>query len=549
MVSLLVVALIAFEAAYWQKIYPGVTTAGIDLGNLTVAEATHKLTGKFVAQPLTTTWGTASWVIISSQIQLEYNPAQTATQAYQVSRQGMVWQRKTVDPVFSWQENQLQAAIASVSAQINIPAQEPEVQITNGQVVVMPGENGQAVDERQLRQKINLAIVSLNFSPIDIPVQRLQPKLTASQTEQMRQRAEKLLTKQLLLTLDGKQWKVDTAEIMAWLNSNGWNRPLIESWVADLATNIDHPAQNALFKYVDTGKVEEFKPGQEGLVVKQSDLVDGIITNLNQLETDGSTPTFPVPVTTTSPTIQTNQVNTFGIQELIGHGQSDYSGSIPNRIFNLKKAAGSMNGVLVAPGETFSFAKYVGDISAETGYKQAYIIKDGKTILGDGGGVCQVSTTLFRAALNTGLPIVERTAHAYRVHYYEQDSGPGLDATIFTPSVDFKFKNDTPAYLLIQTSVDESKKILHFDLYGTTDGRIATVSKPKVWDVTPPPPDLYTDDPTLPKGTVKQVDFKAWGAKVSFDYKVTRGEEVLQSRTFYSVYRPWQAVYLKGPAQ
>jgi len=109
-----------------------------------------------------------------------------------------------------------------------------------------------------------------------------------------------------------------------------------------------------------------------------------------------------------------------------------------------------------------------------------------------------------------------------------------------------KFKNDTPAYILIQAKVDVKNKILTFELYGTTDGRIVTISKSRIWDQVPPPPDLYQDDPSLPAGQIKQIDWKAWGAKVSFDYKVERGGETLQNRTFYSNYRPWQAIYLRG---
>ncbi len=451
-----------------------------------------------------------------------------------------------VDPVFSWQENQLVEVIASISAQINIPAREPEIHTTNGQITVSAGENGQAVDERQLRLNLQQAITS--FSPtVTIPVTQLSPRLTSDQAESMRQRAERLQGKKLTLTWPEGSNEIGSEQMFAWLDASGWNREHIATWVAQLATGIDRPAQNALFKYVGSGKVEEFKPAADGLTVKQDELVSQIIDRLNSLEADSETATLTIPIARTAPAIATESVNNLGIKELVGRGESNFTGSIANRIFNIKKAAGNMNGILVAPGETFSFNKYVGDISTEGGYKQAYIIKDGKTILGDGGGVCQVSTTLFRAVLNSGLPVVERTAHAYRVHYYEQDSQPGFDATVFTPAVDFKFKNDTPNYLLIQSRVNEASKRLVFEIYGTSDGRQVTLSRARVWDIVPPPPDLYTDDPTLPAGTVKQVDWKAWGAKAAFDYKVTRGGEALQSRTFYSAYRPWQAVYLRGP--
>ncbi len=200
--------------------------------------------------------------------------------------------------------------------------------------------------------------------------------------------------------------------------------------------------------------------------------------------------------------------------------------------------------MLIPPGEVFSFTNTVGDITAATGFKQAYVIKSGRTVLDDGGGICQVSTTLFRAALNAGLPIVSRTAHAYRVGYYEQGYAPGIDATIYYPSVDFQFKNDTPKYLLIQTRVIGTS--LTIDLYGTSDGRTTSMTKPVITSQTPPPPEIRQDDPTLPKGTVKQVDFAAWGANVSFSRKVVRQGEVLQNEVFRSNYRPWQAVFLVG---
>ncbi|MBI5619631.1 VanW family protein, partial [Candidatus Gottesmanbacteria bacterium] len=193
------------------------------------------------------------------------------------------------------------------------------------------------------------------------------------------------------------------------------------------------------------------------------------------------------------------------------------------------------------------FNDAVGDISAATGYQSAYIIKEGKTVLGDGGGVCQVSTTLFRAALDAGLTIIERRAHAYRVHYYEEGGyKPGLDATVFGPTVDLKIKNDTPAYILIQATIDTQRMTLAFDLYGTNDGRRSEILNHQVWGITPPPPDLYQDDPTIPAGVIKQVDFAAWGAQTSFRYKVTRNSEVLQDQVFTSNFRPWQAVYLRG---
>ena len=112
--------------------------------------------------------------------------------------------------------------------------------------------------------------------------------------------------------------------------------------------------------------------------------------------------------------------------------------------------------------------------------------------------------------------------------------------------MDLKIKNDTASYILIQTKTDTTNLTLTFDLYGSRDGRAATISEHKVWGQSSPPPPLYQDDPTLPKGTVKQVDWDAWGAKASFRYKVTRNGDVLQDTIFYSNFQPWRAVFLTG---
>jgi len=322
---------------------------------------------------------------------------------------------------------------------------------------------------------------------------------------------------------------------------------IIDQILDDFSASLDIPAQDALFSFKN-GKVTAFKPSLPGRIVNAdmsrqlfADAIQSLIVSPAALKV------IEIPVDTVEPVITTDKANIFGIKELIGTGYSEFSGSITGRIHNVALAADRFNGVLISPGETLSFNKTLGDVSAATGYQQAYIIKDGRTILGDGGGVCQVSTTLFRAALNAGLPIVERHAHAYRVHYYEEGGfKAGMDATVFDPTADLKITNDTGGYVLIQTRTDLDNLNLTFDLYGQKDSRISEVYDIKVWDITPPPEPLYQDDPTLKTGVVKQVDWAAWGAKASFKYRVTRGSEILQDSTFFSSYRPWKAVYLKG---
>lgn len=328
-----------------------------------------------------------------------------------------------------------------------------------------------------------------------------------------------------------------------------WDTTQLANMLDELAAQIDIEPENALFEF-QKGKVVAFKPAKTGQFVDKNEVLRLFQSKLELLAreaTSDSQIALPLPVLPKEPSINTEQANNWGITESIGKGESYFRGSIPGRIHNIALAASRINGILIPPGEIFSFNKALGDISAATGYKQAYVIKQGRTVLDDGGGVCQVSTTLFRAALNSGLPISERHAHSYRVGYYEQNGWkPGFDATVYAPNYDLKIKNDTPTYILIQAGTDTKNSKLTFELYGKKDGRTVELSPVKLWDFKPAPPDLYQDDPTLPTGTVKQVDWANPGVKATFDYAVKREGEEIFKKTFFSNFVPWQAVYLRG---
>jgi len=326
-----------------------------------------------------------------------------------------------------------------------------------------------------------------------------------------------------------------------------YNQNKLLSLIQPIVAKIEKKPVDALFKF-ENNRVTTFRPSENGQTLDVNLLDNKILSSAHTIVSSGKTQTITIPLSIKiiPPNITTEKVNDMGIKELIGSGSSLFYHSIASRIYNINLAASRLNGILVAPGETFSFDKALGDVSAFTGYQQAYVIQNGKTVLGDGGGVCQVSTTFFRALLNAGLPIVERHAHAYRVGYYEQDSPPGLDATVFVPSVDLKFRNDTGHYILIQSKVDLDNLALTFELYGTEDGRQVSMTKPVISNQKPPPPDLYQDDPTLPKGEIKQTDFAAWGADVYFTRTVTKNEKVIIYDKFVSNFQPWQAIYLRG---
>jgi len=355
--------------------------------------------------------------------------------------------------------------------------------------------------------------------------------------------------KRLTMSLDDNKVELSGAELVAMLATDGteiikWQTIL--DYSEGLGQRFNKDPQDAKFEFVG-GKVEEFAPGKDGVEVSVEPTTDVIHQTIEKLlSKDSKSESVEIVAERTPPQVTTEEVNKLGIKERIGRGESYYAHSISNRIYNVDLASTRLNSALIPPGEEVSFNKLVGEVSAATGYRAAYIISGGRTVLGDGGGLCQVSTTMFRAAMNAGLPILERWGHAYRVSYYELNSKPGVDATVYAPSKDFRFKNDTPGHILIQTINDPKNLHLVIEIYGTSDGRVATVTEPKVWGISPPRPTIYQDDPSLPAGTMKQVDWSAPGAKASFEYKVTRNGETLSEKTFTTSYQPWAAVYLRG---
>lgn len=320
----------------------------------------------------------------------------------------------------------------------------------------------------------------------------------------------------------------------------------LEQALLPITNEITVKPEDAIFELED-GRVVNFRPSVEGKGFNMLALQERIFQHMPALlRSNKDQFIIELPITTIRPKVSLEDTNTLGIKEHIAQGRSTFTGSVPNRMHNIALSVFHLDGVIVPKGEVFSFNNTVGEISQATGYKEAYVIKQGRTILDDGGGVCQVSTTLFRAVLNGGLPIVQRHAHSYRVSYYEQDSAPGLDATVYAPTYDFQFKNDTEGSILIEATLDLVNATLVFDFYGTSDGRQSELSNSVITNIKPAPEDRYEDDPMLPKGVVKQTEHRAQGATVTFSRIVKRNEEVLISETFTSVYRPWQAVYLRG---
>jgi vancomycin resistance protein YoaR len=544
---------------YNGKIYPNINVGGIDISNLSSGQASSLLASKIsIPQKIQLYEDNHEYTINPNDFDFTYDFSDSAQIAFNITRTGnffydfsertfVFFQPVNLGLSVSLNNDKLDKIISVISNQISEVPIEPSITLINGDVVIGKGAPGTEVNKSSLKALIEDDLTFAKNESIEIPIESIDHSLSQTEMASLKNRAEKYVGKSLQIKFEDNTFTLSDSDLLKLVDlKSGFNKQAIETIFSDISVKVNRDPQNPKFVF-DNGKVTEFQPALDGIQIDNNEFKNQIIIALTQIENNtDKTVSFDLPVLRNPPEVSTESVNNLGIKELIGRGTSTYFHSIPGRVHNVVLAASRINGTLVAPGETFSFNNTLGDVSAFTGYQQAYIISGGKTILGDGGGVCQVSTTLFRAVLNSGLPIVERAAHAYRVGYYEQDSPPGLDATVYAPSPDLKFTNNTPGYVLIEATANPKNYSLVFELYGTSDGRVATISKPVISNYLPALPTVYQDDPTLPAGTLKQTDFSASGATVKFNYTVTRAGQTIFQKTFVSNYQPWAAVYLRG---
>lgn len=288
---------------------------------------------------------------------------------------------------------------------------------------------------------------------------------------------------------------------------------------------------------IKNGRITEFQKNKDGREIN----IDETIKIAEEKIIVAKNNTVELILKEVKSSIQSDNVNEFGITEIVGTGKSTFSGSPKNRRHNINVGANSLNGILIKPGEEFSLLKALGKVDAKSGYLQELVIKENKTTPEFGGGLCQIGTTMFRAALSTGLPITVRRNHSYRVQYYEP---AGTDATIYDPWPDFRFLNDMPTYILIQSRIEGDN--LYFDFWGAADGRLATQTKPVIYNIVKPKPTKIIETLNLKPGEKKCTEKSHNGADAYFDYTVTYNNSEVRKKRFSSHYVPWQAVCLVG---
>ncbi len=247
----------------------------------------------------------------------------------------------------------------------------------------------------------------------------------------------------------------------------------IKAFLTELALRTDRDPQDAVFTGGENGAIAVSQKEVYGYAMKQDEALEVI---LEALRTSNHSPLLlSLPGALTEPTIKSVDIDKLGVKELIGTGVTNFAGSPKNRIYNINRALEQFQSIIIAPGEEFSFVKYLGEVDGEHGYLPELVIRNNKTEPEFGGGICQVSSTVFRAAINSGMKITERRNHSYPVQYYKPY---GLDATIYVPRPDFRFLNNTGHHVMMQSEIIGTE--LRFRFFGTNDGRTTTMDGPHI---------------------------------------------------------------------
>ncbi|GAC1412801.1 MAG: hypothetical protein NVSMB66_2930 [Candidatus Doudnabacteria bacterium] len=254
-----------------------------------------------------------------------------------------------------------------------------------------------------------------------------------------------------------------------------YNVASIYRYIKSLEPGINRDPEDAKLE-IKNDLVTEFNPGRTGETLDLKSSIDSIIKALDSQKNSAN-----ITILETAPLKDHSQANNLGIKELVAYGESNYSNSPNNRIFNIKVGVGKETGILIKPGEEFSFNKNLGPVDGEHGFLPELVIKKTGTVPEFGGGLCQVSSTVFRAAMNAGLPITARRNHSYAVGYY---SPQGTDATIYPGVQDLKFMNDMSTTLLLWPELAPNH-VLRFYLYGARDTRKVTFDGPHSYDRKP----------------------------------------------------------------
>ena len=569
---MLIFGLLAYQIFFLERAHLGVQIDGIAIDTLTRSEVEQLVIQRaegLLNRPITLRSTEGSWTLPASELGARVDVEGTTNLAFTVGRRGVFIgdlksQYKTaqepinIELIIQFDSGPANIVLAQIADEINRPPKNAALRLNEDlTVTLIPAEVGSTVDIETTRAAIQESIIHRGQATIDLKVDYVEPVIT--EVEPTHQLVERLLSQPFVFSFENQNWTLSQADIGRLISfgqmvgDDGIGRVTAQidtaplySYFQNLAIEVYQPPINAWFDFdPDTGLLEPIVPSQDQHSLDIEKAVALVTTQLDR----PAQHQHLLPIIIEPPAVPMQNPDQLGIRELVSASTSYFKGSSTGRMKNIAVSASKFHGLVIPPGQIFSFNEYLGEVTTENGFVESLIIRGDRTAVGIGGGVCQVSTTVFRTAFYGGFEIVERWAHGYRVSWYETGSGPGLDATIYSPTVDFKFRNDTDSYLLIQTHTDLDAGTVSFNFYGTASNRKVTVSDPVEENHLPHGDPIYEEDPSLKPGEVQQVDWAKDGVDVTVYRTVTEGETVIHQDTIFSRYYPWQAVYRVGPTE
>ncbi len=558
-ISFLLAVSLFVNISHASKFFPKTYIAGVDLGGKTKDEAQDILTSKiqnWSEQTLKIKTDEKTWQIPNKDLGADFDIKKTIDDTFLSQRSGGFKEQflAGLESVFfgfeepmAVKKDESEKATQKVISEANVEASNSDLKIEDGKVIETQEKLGRQVNETSLKYLIKDYFTNLSSQDISLPQEVVYPNSNLKEIEEVKKDAEEILKARVAIKAKEKVSEISGQEIQNWLSITN-EEPINGKKQAksyELKLYLDNLLENAgVIQFLNSGitvkldkeKVSEYLKGiaQEVSVAPQNaslgvqnekvvvltsskdgdeldinSSVERILNALKKKETE-----VLLPFKTVKAQVREDNILDLGIIELISRGESDFTGSSSSRKQNITVGSSKFNNILIAPDEEFSFNKNLGEVNAANGYAPELVIKPGKTTKEYGGGICQVSTTTFRAALLAGLPITERKAHSYAVKYYLWPWGEsGVDATVYGPHPDLRFKNDTGKYILIQTYIKGNR--LTFDFYGTKGSRRAEIVKPVVIQ-------------RNPDGSFKTVFYR----------NIYKGDQLVKKDTFYSSYRP-----------
>ncbi len=552
-----------------DRAMPGVSIRGAPVGGMSRAEIETLLASQyeaFLRTPLTLVFEGRVWQPSLDDLGVQFEMEQTAALALGVGRTGDLGRRieelralrqnggVDIAPRLQVDVSRLQRYLTGLASEIEQPPRDAALSIAAGKVLPTSARAGRQLLVDATALDILHALQSLEPRAVPLRTRILEPTLADEDIAAAVADAELLLSRPLELRQGERRWTWDQERIAEMLTISvidgrmfvDIDQARLERAVARLAQLVDSPSAEPRVAFRN-GRLQIVEPGQDGLRLKQPEAVEAIRRALRTQEH-----LIELPVEVVRPQITLETLPSLGIVELVAEGKSSFAGSAEYRITNIKAGAARMNGVLIPPGAEFSFNTQLGAVDAEHGFVQGYAVIGNRTQLEWGGGVCQVSTTVFRAAFWAGLPITERHAHPFYISWYDafsfpDQAAPGMDATIYTGVQDLKFVNDTGHWLLMEAIADTNAQVLSVRLYGTRPDRRVTVVGPEITNIVAPPAQVvYVNDPSLPAGVVRQTDRARRGMDIKVYRVITEGGVQRTPELFFTRFKAWPDVFVRG---